>query len=126
MGLGEEWPSLQQSPVELYKLGSSSEKAAAEMSKRERWSVFFQYYKDTGKQDLIQELVKAEEGISMAEEMYSGITQDAPERARLLSLWKGQMDIQSKLVTAAGTRSGTGTSRTAACAVAAKRVGKRQ
>ncbi|MHC6204472.1 hypothetical protein ACYULU_14935, partial [Breznakiellaceae bacterium SP9] len=41
------------------------------------------------------------EGIRMAQEAYSGITQDAHEQARLLSLWKGQMDIQSKMVTAA-------------------------
>ncbi|MHC6202797.1 Rpn family recombination-promoting nuclease/putative transposase [Breznakiellaceae bacterium SP9] len=87
--------------VELYKLDSISLKAVAEMSKRERWFVFFQYHEDKGKQDLIQELVKAEEGIRMAQEAYSGITQDAHEQARLLSLWKGQMDIQSKMVTAA-------------------------
>ncbi|MHC6202397.1 Rpn family recombination-promoting nuclease/putative transposase [Breznakiellaceae bacterium SP9] len=87
--------------VELYKLDSISLKAVSEMSKRERWFVFFQYHEDKGKQDLIQELVKAEEGIRMAQEAYSGITQDAHERARLLSLWKGQMDIQSKMVTAA-------------------------
>ncbi|MHC6203294.1 PD-(D/E)XK nuclease family transposase [Breznakiellaceae bacterium SP9] len=87
--------------VELYKLDSISLKAVSEMSKRERWFVFFQYHEDKGKQDLIQELVKAEEGIRMAQEAYSGITQDAHEQARLLSLWKGQMDIQSKMVTAA-------------------------
>jgi hypothetical protein len=87
--------------VELYKLDSISKKTVAEMSKQERWSVFFQYHEDEGKQDLIEELMRAEEGIGMAQKEYSGITQDDHERARLLSLWKGQMDIQSKMVTAA-------------------------
>ncbi|GHU48655.1 hypothetical protein FACS1894200_06160 [Spirochaetia bacterium] len=87
--------------VELYKLDSISKKAVAKMSKSERWSVFFHYHEDKEKQGLIQELIKAEEGISMAQEAYSVITQDEHERARLLSLWKGQMDIQSKMVTAA-------------------------
>ncbi|GHU48653.1 hypothetical protein FACS1894200_06150 [Spirochaetia bacterium] len=35
----------------------------------------------------------------MTQEEYSGITQEDHDQALLLSLWKGQMDIQSKMAT---------------------------
>ncbi|MHC6202693.1 Rpn family recombination-promoting nuclease/putative transposase [Breznakiellaceae bacterium SP9] len=81
--------------IELYKLDKIAEKIVAEMSKKERWAVFFEYHEVEEKSDLIQELIRAEEGIAMAQEVYSGITQDQYEQARLMGIFKNQMDIQS-------------------------------
>jgi len=51
----------------------------------------------------INEILEREEGIAMASEVLMSISKDENERARLLSEYKGQVDMQSKLVHAKRT-----------------------
>ena len=60
------------------------EKPADEMSLSEKWAVFFEYLTDEGKRDKINEIVKTEEGISMASEVLMTISRNEEERDRLL------------------------------------------
>jgi vacuolar-type H+-ATPase subunit E/Vma4 len=46
----------------------------------------------------INEIVDNEEGIAMASEVLLNISRDEAERARLMSEYKYQLDMQSKLV----------------------------
>ncbi|GHU06992.1 hypothetical protein FACS1894151_00650 [Spirochaetia bacterium] len=86
--------------VELNKLESVLKKEVKAMTSKERWAVYFKYHEDKERQEIIKAIVKEEEGIRMAQEAYSGITQDEHERSRLMSEWKYQMDYQSKMVSA--------------------------
>ena len=70
--------------LELCKLEKIVEKPADEMSLSEKWAVFFEYLTDEGKRDKINEIVKTEEGISMASEVLMTISRDEEERERLL------------------------------------------
>ena len=54
------------------------------MSLSEKWAVFFEYLTDEGKRDKINEIVKTEEGISMASEVLMTISRNEEERERLL------------------------------------------
>ena len=54
------------------------------MSASEKWAVFFEYLTDEGKRDKINEIVKTEEGISMASEVLMAISRNEEERERLL------------------------------------------
>ena len=55
---------------------------------------------DKGKRGTINEILQQEEGIAMANQVLMTISKDEHERARLLSEYKYQVDMQSKLVTA--------------------------
>ena len=57
---------------------------ADEMSLSEKWAVFFEYLTDENKRDKINEIVKTEEGISMASEVLMTISRNEEERERLL------------------------------------------
>ena len=70
--------------LELCKLEKVVEKPTDEMSLSEKWAVFFEYLTDEGKRDKINEIVKTEEGISMASEVLMTISRDEEERERLL------------------------------------------
>jgi predicted transposase/invertase (TIGR01784 family) len=84
--------------LELSKLEKVVEKPIEEMSLQEYWAVFFRYLTDKGKRGKINEILEHEEGIAMASEVLMKISRDEVERARLLSEYKYQMDMQSKLV----------------------------
>ena len=78
--------------LELCKLEGIVEKPADELSPAERWAVFFEYLTDEGRRDKINEIVKFEEGIAMANEVLMTISADEKERYRLL-------DEESQLMT---------------------------
>jgi predicted transposase/invertase (TIGR01784 family) len=86
--------------VELGKLEGVVEKAVGEMTVQEEWLVFFRYLSDKGKRGKINEIVKREEGIAMAGRMLLSISRDEDARARLMSEYKYEVDMQSKLVDA--------------------------
>jgi hypothetical protein len=70
------------------------------MNAQERWAIYFKYLTDKDKRRRINEIMKLEEGIAMASEVLKSISKDEIERARLMSEYKYQLDLQSKLVTA--------------------------
>jgi predicted transposase/invertase (TIGR01784 family) len=83
--------------VELSKLGLVVEKPAPEMSLQEQWAVYFRYLHDKGRRNKINEIMEHEEGIAMASEVLMTISKDEEERFRLMSEYKYQLDMQSKL-----------------------------
>jgi predicted transposase/invertase (TIGR01784 family) len=84
--------------VELSKLGEIVQKPAETMSAVEKWAVFFRYCLDKERRDLINTLIKDEEGITMASEVLLSVSKDEIERARLLSEYKFEVDLQSDRV----------------------------
>ncbi|MCL2042657.1 MAG: Rpn family recombination-promoting nuclease/putative transposase [Treponema sp.] len=86
--------------LELAKLENVVEKPITEMTISERWAVFIEYLTDKDKRSTINEILQQEEGIAMANQVLMTISRDEHERARLLSEYKYQVDMQSKLVTA--------------------------
>ena len=84
--------------LELSKLEKVIEKPAKDMSLQEYWAVYFRYLTDKGKREKINEILGQEEGIAMASEVLMSISRDEAERARLMSEYKYQMDMQNKLV----------------------------
>jgi predicted transposase/invertase (TIGR01784 family) len=86
--------------IELSKLEQIARKPVAEMTKLERWAVFFRYSSDKDKRELVNEIIKVEEGIAMAGQVLLSISKDEIERARLTSEYKFAVDLQSKMVDA--------------------------
>jgi len=86
--------------IELSKLEQIAQKPVAEMTALERWAVFFRYTPDKDKRELINEIIKSEEGIAMAGQVLLNISKDEEERARLISEYKFAVDLQSKMVDA--------------------------
>ena len=86
--------------IELSKLEKIARKPVAEMNALERWAVFFRYTPDKEKRELINEIIKAEEGIAMGAQVLLSISKDENERARLTSEYKFAVDLQSKTVEA--------------------------
>jgi len=78
--------------IELVKTKPVVEKPVEEMTTAELWAVFFQYLTDEEKRDKIIEIINHEEGIAMAVETLSNITQDEIEYARLCNLIKSELD----------------------------------
>ena len=81
--------------VELSKLDAALKKDALQMTAKEHWAVYFKHNGDKDKEALINEILKEEEGIAMAQEEYLTITRDERERARLRSELKYILDKQS-------------------------------
>ena len=73
------------------------------MTALERWAIFFRYTPDKEKRELINEIIKAEEGIAMGAQVLLTISRDERERARLTSEYKYAVDLQSKMVDARRT-----------------------
>jgi len=78
--------------IELVKTEPVVEKPVEEMTNSELWAVFFQYLTDEEKRDKIIEIINREEGIAMAVETLSNITQDEIEYARMTTLIKSELD----------------------------------
>jgi len=81
--------------VELVKTKPIVEKPIKEMTKAELWAVFFQYLTDEGKRAKIMEIIKQEEGIAMAVEALSNITQEEIDFFTRLSELKYELDKQN-------------------------------
>jgi predicted transposase/invertase (TIGR01784 family) len=65
------------------------------MTTAELWAVFFEYLTDEGKRAKIIEIINREEGIAMAVETLSNITQDEIEYERLSNLIKSELDYRT-------------------------------
>jgi predicted transposase/invertase (TIGR01784 family) len=65
--------------VELSKIDKLAEKPVAEMIRKEMWACYLRYFTDESRADKLQEILKKEEGISMAEEAVQGFTQEQLE-----------------------------------------------
>jgi predicted transposase/invertase (TIGR01784 family) len=83
--------------LELSKLGKVVKKPIKDMNASELWGVYFQYLLNKKKRDIINEIIKQEEGIAMASQVLMTISKDEVERARLISEEKYVLDTQSKL-----------------------------
>ena len=81
--------------LELSKLDRIVEKPTDNMSLQEYWAVYFRYLTDKSKRRKINEIITYEEGIAMASEVLMTVTKDEIERARLLSEYKYELDMQS-------------------------------
>ena len=86
--------------IELAKLEQVAKKSVAEMTALERWAIFFRYTPDKEKRELINEIIKVEEGIAMGAQVLLTISKDERERARLTSEYKFAVDLQSRVVDA--------------------------
>jgi predicted transposase/invertase (TIGR01784 family) len=84
--------------LELSKVERVGEKPVTEMTAQEHWAYFFRYLMDRGKREKINEVVAREEGIAMASQVLISISRDEVERARLMSEYKYELDLQSKVV----------------------------
>ncbi|MDR3146980.1 MAG: Rpn family recombination-promoting nuclease/putative transposase [Treponema sp.] len=76
------------------------EKPVSQMGEDELWAVYFRYLTDRGKRGKINEVIAREEGIAMASKVLVTISKDEVERARLVSEFKYEMDMQSKVTQA--------------------------
>jgi len=86
--------------VELLKTKPIVDKPVEEMTTAELWAVFFEYLTDEEKRAKMIEIINREEGIAMAVETLSNITQDQVEYARMCNLIKSQLDYQCGMVEA--------------------------
>jgi predicted transposase/invertase (TIGR01784 family) len=68
------------------------------LGKAEKWAYTFKFCPDEGKRDVINRILKSEEGISMAMATLLTISKDENERARLLTQEKNLTDWQSGIV----------------------------
>jgi predicted transposase/invertase (TIGR01784 family) len=78
--------------VELKKLEEVVKKPVAEMSRLEKWAVFFGCYCDVNRQELLRKILETEEEISMAENMIARITPKEAAALRQISEDKYWMD----------------------------------
>jgi predicted transposase/invertase (TIGR01784 family) len=81
--------------VELKKTKPIVDKPIEEMTTAELWAVFFEYLTDEKKRGKMIEIIKRVEGIAMAVETLSKITQDDVEYARMCNLIKSELDYRS-------------------------------
>ena len=86
--------------IELSKLNRVLQKAPEEMTREEAWAVFFRCSADKGRRAIINRIIECEGAIAMAAQTLLTISRDEIERARLLSEYKFEMDLQSKIVDA--------------------------
>jgi predicted transposase/invertase (TIGR01784 family) len=84
--------------LELEKSAMYIDKPAGEMSGAEAWAAYFQYLTNEAKREKIKEIIAREEGIAMATNAMSQITDNFEEYARLTSLLKGELDYQARMV----------------------------
>jgi predicted transposase/invertase (TIGR01784 family) len=86
--------------LELSKLKKIAEKPANDMSIQEKWAVFFRYLTDKKKRSKINEIIKQEEGISMASEAIMGFTQEEKEYLWKVKREMFELDRQSEITNA--------------------------
>ena len=81
--------------VELTKLDKIIEKPVIELSVQERWALYFEYLTNIKYRDTINEIIKHEEGITMATKALMRITRSDREWAYRESKLKYELDRQS-------------------------------
>ena len=81
--------------VELTKLDKIIEKPVIELSVQERWALYFEYLTNIKYRDTINEIIKNEEGITMATKALMRITRSDREWAYRESKLKYELDRQS-------------------------------
>ena len=81
--------------LELEKAYTFIGKPVDEMTITERWAAYFQYLTNEAKREKIEEIIKREEGITMATNTLCQVTADEKEYALLTSLMKGELDWRS-------------------------------
>jgi len=81
--------------VELTKLDKIIEKPVTELSVQERWALYFEYLTDTKYRDIINDIIKHEEGITMATKALMRITRSDREWAYRESKLKYELDRQT-------------------------------
>jgi predicted transposase/invertase (TIGR01784 family) len=86
--------------IELTKLGDVEKKSVSEMTGIEKWALFLKYANHKGKQDLIQRIIKSEEGRRMGAEILETISKDREEFSRYYHYLKAEIDRESQLITA--------------------------
>ena len=86
--------------LSAFLLGSADSRVN-EMNTLERWVMFLANSSDQGKRKMVNQILKSEEGISMAAETLLTISKDENERARLLNEYRIILDYQSGLSVAA-------------------------
>jgi predicted transposase/invertase (TIGR01784 family) len=86
--------------VELEKAGLMAKKPPETLSRGEKWALFFRYAAERGRRELVNELLRDEEGIAMAGEALLTVSRDEMERARLDSEFKYELDWQSHMIEA--------------------------
>lgn len=86
--------------IELEKAEQFLDKPIPAMTPIERWSVFFQYALDPERLDLINEILKYDEGVAMATAELLTVSEDERERARIEHELKNQLDWQSGMTNA--------------------------
>jgi predicted transposase/invertase (TIGR01784 family) len=79
--------------LELQKAGRLAEKPIPNMTSLECWSLFFRYFSFKKQRALINELLKYEEGITMAGAVVKGWTQEEIEAVNAISQEKREMDL---------------------------------
>ena len=78
--------------IDLTKATDIAKKQAIEMSAIEKWVVFLAFGNNPLYTNLIEDILKLEEGIAVAYDTLNNISKDADERARYLSRKKFQQD----------------------------------
>jgi hypothetical protein len=86
--------------IELEKARYLVEKPAREMTSLERWAVYFQYFNDDRKRELLSEIIRLEEGILMVEQVVNEFTDEQIAYFEEMSLHRLQMSINGQLTRA--------------------------
>jgi predicted transposase/invertase (TIGR01784 family) len=83
--------------LELSKVEKLTEKSADDMGLPELWAYYFQYLTNWNKRAKINEILKKNEGIAMANDVLMTICRNEEERLRHISEEKYHLDRQSEL-----------------------------
>jgi hypothetical protein len=86
--------------VELEKVTQKLMEEVEEMSVVESWAVYLKYNADETKAELLKAISVKNRGVAMAQEAFLTVSRDEQERARLLSEYKYEMDLQDRMITA--------------------------
>ena len=81
--------------MELCKASQFLDKPVNELGTPECWALFMEYLTSLKERSIINEILKQEEGLTMASEELMKISRDEEERARLTSELKYILDMQS-------------------------------
>jgi predicted transposase/invertase (TIGR01784 family) len=83
--------------IELSKLDDISDKPVVELTDTEMWALFLQYANDENKQQLIQEILKRQEGIKMGSEVLNDISTDHDQWIQYFLRMKAEIDEKSRI-----------------------------
>ncbi|MDR2435355.1 MAG: Rpn family recombination-promoting nuclease/putative transposase [Treponema sp.] len=81
--------------LELEKLRYIAGKPVSEMRRKEWWGIFFKYFNDPEKQEMVREITRKEEGIAMATEVLWKYREDEAAFFYAMSKEKYELDMRS-------------------------------